>query len=182
MEEARKKKRRPRRMPPWAGFLLTTILAIGIAVFIGTTRTFFVPSDSMVPTLVRGDQLWTDVHFAKQQLPHRGEIWVFNNPLPQEEEGSEPVYVKRVVGLPGDTVAVIKGRLMLNGKHVEEPYARELIIKDVKPVKLKTDELWVLGDNRNYSQDSSVWGPIHRSVLIGKVFARFWPLNRLRWF
>jgi signal peptidase I len=181
MEQARKRKKAPKRIPPWVGILSTSLLALVVSVFIGTTKTFFVPSDSMIPTLIRGDQLWTDVYFAKQKVPKRGEIWVFTNPDEEDESGTERL-VKRVVGLPGEKIQVKKGRLYINGKPLEEPYVREPMRYDTPPTKLEEGELWMLGDNRNYSGDSHRFGPVNRALLIGKAFARFWPLDRFKRF
>jgi signal peptidase I len=181
MDAPRRPRRRRRRpVPPWVGFLATTLLALVIALFAGTTRSYFVPTDSMAPTLEVNDQFRADTYFAPQAGPQPGELWVLNNPHP--EDGNGATLVKRVLAGPGDRVAVQGGTLRVNDQQVPEPYVAEPMAYEVKPLKLKDDQYWVLGDNRNASEDSHSWGPVLRSQFVGRVWVRYWPLNRFRWF
>lgn len=175
-----RKKRRKSVIPPWVGVLGTAALALGISLFFGATRGHYVPSDSMLPTLARGDQFRTDTFFAPKEGPRRGEIWVLTNPDPQD--GNGPELVKRVIGLPGETVGVAKGKVTINGKALAEPYVAEPVKYPFKPYKIRENEYFVLGDNRNHSQDSHSWGGVPRSLFIGKVFVRYFPLQRMRLF
>jgi signal peptidase I len=167
-------------MPPWVGVLLTALLAAVLAFFFGATRSYFVPSDSMVPTLLQGDEFRADTFFALQAGPKRGEIWVITNPSPND--GNGPVLVKRVIGLPGEKVATDGGVVTINGKPLDEPYCAEKPDYQLGPKKLGPDEYWLLGDNRNRSEDSHKWGPLPKSLLIGKAVVRYWPLSRMKWF
>jgi len=174
------RRRRRRPVPPWVGFLATTLLALAIAAFAGTTRSFFVPTDSMLPTLAVNDQFRADTYFSVQAGPQIGELWVLNNPRP--DDGNGLTLVKRVVAGPGDTVAVRDGRLLVEGQPVDEPYVPEPMAYEVEPTKLAPDTFWVLGDNRNASEDSHSWGAVPRHQFVGRVWVRYWPLTRFRWF
>lgn len=175
-------RRRRRRLafPPWAGLLLTCAAAVLVGGWFGTTRGFFVPTQSMEPTLLQGDRIQADTWFSRGEGPRRGELWVFTNPTPDSETGA--YLVKRVVALPGERVEQRDGKLLVNGREQIEPYRREPAAYRIGPVRLNEDEYWVLGDNRNASGDSHTFGPLHRSRLLGRVFLRFWPPERLRVF
>lgn len=179
MEPRYRKKKHARKLPPWVGVLLTALAAGGLAFFFGGTQSYFVPSDSMVPTLVKGDEFRADTFLSPREGPKRGEIWVLRNPTP--EDGNGPVLVKRVVGVPGDKLATGKGRLSRNGQPLDEPYLREKPRYTHPAVKLGDGEYWVLGDNRNASADSHTWGAVPSSLFIGRAFFRYWPLERMKW-
>jgi signal peptidase I len=138
-------------------------------------RAYLIPSGSMSPTLAFGDKI--GVRIEPGQRPRRGEIWVFYMPPAAKSAGSEGV--KRVVGLPGDTVEVAGGRLIVNGRKVDEPYVGQAMSYVVPPVVLGEDEYFVLGDSRNASHDSHVWGVLPGQFLVGKVLARVWPPQRI---
>ncbi len=178
-EKPKRRRRRSRRgqWMQWATLLGGSALAAAIAIFLSATNPYWVPTGSMEPTLLRGDQFRADVHFALKSGPKRGEIWVFYNPNPANGAGA--VLVKRVVGLPGEKVAVEKGELRVNGQAISEPYSHSLITYSMKPRKLGADEFWVLGDNRNQSEDSHKWGPLRRRSLIGRAWLRYWPTERV---
>jgi signal peptidase I len=91
--------------------------------------------------------------------------------------------VKRVIGLPGDVVSAHGGHVYVNGKQLKEPYLPPGTIQnDFLPKKIPKGNLWVMGDNRNASEDSRIFGSIKESSVVGRVFVRIWPLNRLRFF
>jgi len=89
---------------------------------------------------------------------------------------SSPQYIKRLMGLPGDTLAVKNGALWINGAKVTEPYLAEPP-RYVGAWQLGPDEYFVLGDNRNDSDDSHIWGSVHRPAITGKVVLVYWPLT-----
>lgn len=166
--------------------IFSTILYI-LAVLFGTWLiiTFVgqrtsVSGSSMEPTLHNGDQLIMDkltYHFSE---PERFDIIVF--PF---QYADDTYYVKRIIGLPGETVQIDpEGNIYINGELLEEDYGLETILSPglaAEPVILGEDEYFVLGDNRNNSSDSrdpSV-GNIHRSDIIGKAWVRIWPLNKI---
>jgi signal peptidase I len=88
--------------------------------------------------------------------------------------------VKRVVGMPGETIQGRDGHIYINGKLLPEPYLpADVQSKDFGPVKVPANSYFMLGDNRQYSNDSTVWGPANRNLFVGPVEATIWPLNRL---
>ena len=184
----------PERRPRWRETLETVVvalvLAIGVHAAVAEAR--FIPSESMTPTLAIGDRLIVEKispHFA---APRRGEILVFYPPQHEPMEtgpglrfvrwlGFTPdvAYIKRVIGLPGETVAVHDGQVWIDGKALVEPYIKESPEYTMEPVKLPADQLFMMGDNRNNSQDSHVWGPLPIINVIGHAAVRFWPITRL---
>jgi signal peptidase I len=137
-----------------------------------------ITSDSMVPTLQVGEHLFSDRLTYKRRDPHYGEIVTFA--LPSREAGApEDILVKRLIGLPGDTILVKDGAVYRNNQRLNEPYIREPIQYAFSAVKVPPGKLFVLGDNRNVSDDSHIWGFLDRSRLIGRVTIRFWPLSRM---
>lgn len=165
--------------------IISTILYI-LAVLLGTYLliTFVgqrtsVSGSSMEPTLSNNDQLILDKISYRFSEPKRFDIIVF--PFQYKEN---TFYVKRVIGLPGETVQIdLEGNIYINGEILEEDYGKEKINFPglaVEPITLGDDEYFVMGDNRNNSSDSrdpSV-GNIRRSNIIGKAWVRIWPLNK----
>ncbi len=135
---------------------------------------------SMENTLSDQDNLIVDkfsYHFMK---PDRFDIVVF--PV---DESEDVFYIKRIIGLPGETVQIIDGKIYINSQLLKEDYGKELISDDNEgiassPVVLGDTEYFVLGDNRNHSTDSRdpAVGNISKSSIIGKAWVRIWPLNR----
>jgi len=129
---------------------------------------------SMVPTLVPGEVLLVNKLAYKLGDMDRGEIITFHYPLDPELD-----YVKRVIGLPGDEVVVENGRVIVNGNPLEESYISAP--PEYEGVWNVPDaSLFVLGDNRNPSADSHVWGFVPEELVIGRAFAVYWPLNKIR--
>lgn len=160
----------------WVVYILIIIgLTYLIITFVGQrTR---VSGHSMEATLHDGDNLIVDKLSYRFREPERFEIIVF--PYRYEEN---TYYIKRIIGLPGETVQVMDGYVYINGKKLEESYGLEKMKEAgiaAKPIKLGADEYFVLGDNRNHSSDSrdpSV-GVLHRKELMGRAWVRIWPLG-----
>lgn len=163
--------------------LLSMLIYIGVVLgvtfliitFVGQ-RTH-VSGESMKNTLDHGDQLIVDKITYRFRDPERFDIIVF--PFHYKEN---TYYIKRIIGLPGETVQIADGTIYINGQVLEESYGRE-IMQDpgiaAEPITLGEDEYFVLGDNRNQSSDSrdpSV-GLIHRDEIIGRAWLRIWPLD-----
>lgn len=133
----------------------------------------------MRPTLSDGDNLIVDKLSYRFSDPERFDIIVF--PYQYQED---TYYIKRIIGMPGETVQVIDGMIYINGELLEENYGSEVMLyagAASEPLELGADEYFVLGDNRNNSSDSrdpSV-GNIRRDQIIGKAFVRIWPLNTI---
>ena len=142
-------------------------------------QAFFIPSPSMYPTLREGDHILVNKFVYRFREPRVGEIIVFKAPPDASDDNTERDFIKRLVGVPGDTVEVKEGALFRNGRRMDEPYLEEKEITYSMPaMKIPDDRLFVLGDNRNDSRDSHWWGTLERKRVIGKAMVRFWPLNR----
>lgn len=159
---------------------------IYIAIIIGLTYliiTFvgqrtMVSGSSMETTLSDGDQLIVDKISYRFRDPKRYDIVVF--PYKYEKN---TYYIKRIIGLPGETVQIIDGYVYINGKELDEHYGKEVMEEAgiaEEPITLGDDEYFVLGDNRNNSQDSRAAnvGVLHREDLLGRAWVRIWPLDR----
>ncbi len=129
---------------------------------------------SMIPTLDPGEVLLVNKLKYKFSEIERGDIITFHYPLDPQLD-----YVKRAIGLPGDEVVVEDGQVIVNGQALYEPYISAA--PDYEGVwEVPDDALFVLGDNRNPSADSHVWGYVPVENVIGKAFAVYWPLNKIR--
>jgi signal peptidase I len=144
----------------------------------------YIPSGSMEPTLQVGDRIVVEKLSHRWNLPQRGQIVIFYPPF-RDEDGMAKAYIKRVIGLPGDRINIHDGKLFLNGKAQTEPYIAESINYILPGLDSKTKEitvpdgyLWVMGDNRNNSNDSHVWGFLPQQNLIGRAIFRFYPLDQ----
>ncbi|MGE5550724.1 MAG: signal peptidase I [Bacteroidota bacterium] len=150
-------------------------------------RTFFfesrwVPSPSMVPTIEERDRFLENKLVYRFRTPRRGEIVVFHPPA-AALVGSvrKDDFVKRVIGLPGETIDIRDGRVYINGKLLPEPYVPEdeMDYLDFGPFSVPEGHLFMLGDNRRQSRDSRYWGYLPLKNVDGKAMWRFWPLNRI---
>jgi signal peptidase I len=166
---------------PWLETLktlgLSAILAIGIRTYVAEAR--YIPSGSMLPTLEINDRLIVDKVSYRLQTPQRGDIIVFNPTKELEAQNFHDAFIKRIIGLPGETIEVKDGKVFVNGKAIRETYIldRPNYNKTFAPVP--QDSYLVLGDNRNNSYDSHYWGFVPRQNIVGKATVRFWPPNRL---
>ncbi|WP_310832740.1 signal peptidase I [Paenibacillus pedocola] len=128
-----------------------------------------VPTDSMVPTIKVDDRLLVEKMLWLTTLKH-GDIVVFNPPVAGDEQKK---YVKRLMGLPGDTIEIKDGALFRNGEKINEPYLKETMNYTFGPVTVPEDHYFFLGDNRNISYDAHLWANpfVAKDKLIGKVVA-----------
>jgi len=157
-------------------------IALGLSLLI---RTFvaeprFIPSDSMFPTLEIGDRLVIEKVSYYLDSPQFGDIIVFNPP-PQLQEigyGADQAFIKRVIGQPGQTIEVKNGRVYIDNQPQFERYIAEEPHYQLPPVKVPEDSYFVMGDNRNDSNDSHVWGFLPKENIIGRAVFRFWPIER----
>jgi signal peptidase I len=158
--------------------LLALALAVLIRTFIAEPR--YIPSASMLPTLEIGDRLIVEKLSYYSHPPQRGDIIVFAPPPQLQARGylEDQAFIKRVIGLPGDTVAISNGRVFVNQKLLTETYIAEPPNYVMKPIVVPSTELFVMGDNRNNSNDSHVWGFLPKVNIIGHACFRFWPLER----
>ena len=180
---------RARRVAPQQGGGLVeyvVILLVSFALVFGFVRPFvvepfWIPSESMVPTLLVDDRLLVNKFIYRFAEPERGDIVVFEG----VESGDEDL-IKRVVGVPGDEVAVRRGKLYLNGEPQKEPYVVEDPCLRYLPktcafgsTTVPEGHVFVMGDNRANSRDSRFFGPLPEGNIEGKAFLRFWPPGRI---
>lgn len=154
--------------------VIAVLLAALIRMFI--LAPFFIPSGSMIPTLFEGDRIIVSKITYRIWTPQRGDIVVFKYPRDPSRD-----YVKRLIGLGGETVALKNSHLYINGKLMPEEYLPPgLHFSDYGPVRVPEGHYLMLGDNRNVSEDSRYWGPLPEKNVIGKALMIYWPLNRIR--
>ncbi len=135
---------------------------------------FRISGSSMLPTLHDGEYVFVYRLAYWREPPERGDIIVFRYPL-----NPKRTLVKRVIALPGETVSVHNGQVYINGQPLPEPYILASPTYTAPPVTVGFDEVYVLGDNRNNSNDSHAWGLLKQDLIVGKALWRFWPLNRI---
>jgi len=181
------KKRSKRWLVEW-GIVIVVAVVLAVVVRAFFLQTFYVPSTSMYPTLKPGDRIVVE-KITKSIQP--GDIVVFSRPPAEAGKcGGAPVpdLVKRVIGLPGDTVEAKNNQIYLNGKVLPQPWLPAATANsdpttgDFGPVKVPPGDYWVMGDNRTRSCDSRTWGPIKTTSVVGKVFMVIWPLSRFHFF
>jgi signal peptidase I len=166
---------------PWIEALktlgLSAILAIGIRSYVAEAR--YIPSGSMLPTLEINDRLIVDKVGYRFQTPQRGDIVVFNPTQKLEEQNFHDAFIKRIIGLPGETVEVKSGKVYINSQPLSENYIESSPNYQYGPATVPPDSYLVLGDNRNNSYDSHYWGFVPRENIVGRAVLRFWPPNRI---
>ena len=162
------------------------VIAVVLALFIRTfvVQAFKIPSGSMKPTLLVGDHIlvnkfiygikipFTDKTLIKLGEPKREDVVVFKYPLDPKKD-----YIKRVIGLPGDKVELVNKVLFINGKVIDDPHASYSLygnLRNFGPVTVPAHHLFVMGDNRDESSDSRVWGFVPYANLKGKAFLIYW--------
>ena len=178
------------------------VIAVLIALFIRAfvVQAFKIPSSSMEPTLLVGDHLlvnkfiygiripYTDIKFFQYRKPQRGDIIVFIFPKDRKKD-----FIKRVIATEGEKVVIIRNKIYINDKLIDDPWGHFTMprstIEDYGPVKVPEDSLFVMGDNRDNSQDSRFWGFVKINEVKGKALIIYFswdsnaqdPLNKIRW-
>jgi signal peptidase I len=186
------------RLPrPWRvaiDWVVTIVGAVALVLAIKTwvMNPYRIPTASMEPTLHcaqpangctadRSDRVLANRFILRFREPRRGDILVFQTPAKARRRcGTSGVFVKRVVGLPGETVSERDGRIFIDGEPLREPYVR----RDRASVSsggwtVPRGHYFMLGDNRANSCDSRAWGAVPRSSIVGPVFATYWPPQRI---
>ena len=189
--------------------VIETALLIGLAIVIAVllrtfvAQAFRIPSSSMEPQLLVGDRVVVSRTAYSLHEPNRGDIIVFDCPpaagCDDRPDDAVPVraiktvaealllrqpdieeFIKRVIAMPGETVAGHDGHVFVNGVRLVEPYLPEgTVTSDFGPVTVEPDKLGVMGDNRGNSADSRVFGQIEQDSVVGRAIARVWPPNRV---
>ncbi|MEE8317617.1 MAG: signal peptidase I, partial [Candidatus Omnitrophota bacterium] len=161
--------------------VIAVILALIIRAFI--VQAFKIPTGSMKPTLIEGDRLLVNKFIYKFREPERGDIIVFVSPEDKKKD-----FIKRLVGLPGETVEISNGTILISGKAVDKDsvireryyYNRGKFGGSGQTVQVPENAFYVLGDNSISSRDSRYWGFLPRKHLKGKAFLIYWPPTRIQ--
>lgn len=150
------------------------IAALGLLAIAFFMRTPQVSGLSMAPHIASGEYVLINTVSYRLGHPERGDIVAFRH-----ERSAPSVYLKRIIGLPGDRIAIVRGAVFVNGTKLEEPYVRYPDTRSFKEVTVPAGSLYVLGDNRANSDDSRFWGFVEQPQVIGKAIAGIWPLRRM---
>lgn len=189
----------PKRRSFWAELpgLLLTALVIAVLIKTFLIQPFWIPSESMLDTIHVNDRVMVNKLAFQFGEPQRGDVVVFRDPAEPEVDESIPEVVirsvleaigirtrglddliKRVVGLPGETITISENRVHVDGVAIEEPYLDEdVVMPDAGPFVVGEDEVFVMGDNREFSFDSRRFGNIPYDSLVGRAFVIIWPLS-----
>jgi signal peptidase I len=180
-EDPAGKKRKSSRKKQGYEWLILVAASLAVALFVRgfLIQAFYIPSESMVPTLVKNDRVLVNKLSYKLHDVHRGDIVVFKAP-----EGAATAQVKdlikRVIGLPGETIEGRNGSIFINGKPLDEPYLPpDVRSRDFPPEKVPLKKIYVLGDNRQDSRDSTFFHAVDEGSIVGRAFVKIWPLNDL---
>lgn len=176
--EADKLRERTRSLVEW---VVVIVGALVVALLIKTFlfQAFYIPSESMEPTLMVGDRVIVNKLSYKLHDVNRGDLIVFTKP---EGEGDDGVHdlIKRVIGLPGETVSARDNVLYIDGKPLEEPYLPEGTFTDnFESEPIPEGYVFVMGDNRTDSRDARYFGPIPEDSIVGRAFFRVWPPSQI---
>lgn len=172
---------RPRRKKSGGVLEFLVILIVAFALVFGFVRpfvveAFYIPSGSMIPTLMVGDRVLTNKFIYRFEDPARGDVVVFRS-----VEGGNEDLIKRVVGVPGDKISVRNGTLSVNGEPQREPYVNKAApdVTTSNPITVPAGHVFCMGDNRANSRDSRFFGPVPYENIEGEAFVKFWPPSRL---
>lgn len=162
------------------GLVLAIALALALLIRLFVAEPRYIPSDSMVPTLQVGDRLVVEKMSYRLHPPERGDIVVFDPPTQLQQLGytTDQAFIKRVIAQPGQTVQVHLGKVWIDGEPLTEPYIAEPPGYEMRPVTVPPGHVFVMGDNRNNSNDSHVWGFLPVENIIGRAIFRFYPIAR----
>ena len=185
------KGRRTRRTIIEWTILIGSALLIAILIKTFLFQAFYIPSESMKPTLNVGDRVLVNKVSYRLHDVNRGDIVVFETPPKAKDANGEiKDLVKRVIALPGESFSTHAGGVYINGRPLKEPYLQKGVqtcapntgasgCGDIPATRIPSSDVLVLGDNRPASKDSRFFGPIKESSIVGRVFLRIWPLNDL---
>ena len=162
------------------------LLLLAALSLVTAVKGYYIPSRSMEPALEPGDRILVDSDEHDVTTIDRGDIVVVT--APKGETFGVTTLVKRVIGLPDETVTIDGGHVLIDGHVLDEPY----LAPDVPtlgvgshpcppsdPCHIPDDAVWLMGDNRTDSKDSRFFGPVAESTIVGRAFARYWPLGRI---
>ena len=161
---------------------LVIALSIFLIVYLFLMQPHQVNGQSMIPNFESGDYVLTDKISYRLGEPQRGDVVVFHAPSSAHcPQGTGCDFIKRVVGLPGELIEIKNSQIFVNSESLGEVYIPDEFQTEAgsftknKSVSLGDNQYFVVGDNRPHSSDSRVWGPIDKSMIVGKAFFRYWP-------
>ncbi|HEX6222503.1 MAG TPA: signal peptidase I [Acidimicrobiia bacterium] len=177
--------------------MLLTALVIAVLIKTFLVQPFWIPSESMLDTIHVNDRVMVNKLAFRLGEPQRGDIVVFRDPAEPESEESVPEAVirsvleavgirtrgrddliKRVIGLPGDTITISDNQVHIDGVPLAEPYLDDdVVMPEAGPFTIGEDEVFVMGDNREFSFDSRRFGNIEYETLVGRAFVIIWPVS-----
>ncbi len=165
--------------PPWRRlssslweFAKTLLIAFILAqlIMVSVAQAFQVEQYSMEPTLLPHDRVLVNKFLYRFRSPQRGDVIVLRYPLNQQRN-----YIKRIIGLPGERLELKEGNLYINGRIIREPYLHEAPQGNYGPFTIPADFVFVMGDNRNNSEDSRSFGPLKKDLIVGQALFIYWP-------
>jgi signal peptidase I len=177
-EAARHGRKGVRSAVEWVAVIVGA-LAVALVIKTFLLQAFFIPSESMVPTLKVSDRVLVNKLSYKLHDVHRGDLVVFERP---PSEGGDQIkdLIKRVIALSGETIELRDGRILIDGRILEEPYLPEgTETTNLEKLTVPEGQVFVMGDNRSDSRDSRFFGPIDESLIVGRAFIRVWPLTAI---
>lgn len=175
-EEHRERRRLTRSLTVGGVALLGLLFALLLRML--AFEGVLITSGSMQPTLYRGDYTLVDHRAALQGSWRRGDVVLFEAPASWKGPGTS--LVKRIIGLPGEEIVLFRGRVYINKKLLSETYlANSPDAQDTAPMVLAPDHYYVMGDNRNFSDDSRANGPISEKDIRGRIKMILWPMPRI---
>ena len=158
----------------WARDLLIAVFIAGVIILF-----FYQPvkveGTSMMPRLTDQERIFINKFVYRLEDIHRGDVVVFRYPGDPTKS-----YIKRIIGLPGDTVEILRGEVYVNGEKLDEPYVIPEYrgSQTLRPWQVGRDTYYVLGDHRSSSNDSRAWGTVPRNYIYGKAELIYWPVGR----
>jgi len=181
-----------RALIEWTVILMAVLLCT-VVLRTYVVQSFYIPSGSMLPTLQVGDRIIVNKMSYRIHDVHRGDIVVFARPPLEDQAYSD--LVKRVIGMPGETISSRNGAVYINGTRLNEPWLPPGPTSDTGalpggdahpqfdlpgPVKIPAGEYFVMGDDRTDSEDSRFFGPIAKSLIVGRAVAVVWPFSHIK--
>lgn len=193
----RPRRSRRRRLEKWFGprgagvaewvIVIVGAILLALVVKVFLLQAFYIPSLSMYPTLHEGDRVLVNKLSYRLHDVNRGDVIVFERP-PTETSSNIPDLIKRVVGLPGESITIENGSVFVDGQRLDENYLPDGTVTSTAnapnkcapdaPCVVPAGQVWVMGDNRGDSKDSRYFGPIDESSIVGRAFITVWPLGR----